>query len=252
MFPGELSTTIRIALIDDSPTDIEIGQRYVKSYFESREDARDMEISISTYLDGPSFLSEFEEGKFDLIFLDIYMPGMDGIEAAKNIRQKDEDVKILFLTTSREHALESYQVFALGYILKPLISHKDDLFSALNRALPPGALKPAALILRIPGNETLKFPLSRIMYIDCNKSRTATIHMKDKEAPTREMFQEVAETLSDDRRFFECYHKVLLNMDFIESMDDESFRLTDGTVIPISRRKKKEVKNHYMQYLLSK
>lgn len=74
---------IRIALIDDSPTDIEIGQRYVKSYFESREDARDMEISISTYLDGPSFLSEFEEGKFDLIFLDIYMPGMDGIEAAK-------------------------------------------------------------------------------------------------------------------------------------------------------------------------
>lgn len=59
---------IRIALIDDSPTDIEIGQRFVKSYFESREDARDMELSFTTYLDGPSFLSEFEEGKFDLIF----------------------------------------------------------------------------------------------------------------------------------------------------------------------------------------
>lgn len=110
---------IRIALIDDNPSDIDIGKRYVDTYFSSRCDVKDMEISFTGYTDGPSFLADFRPGDFSLILLDIYMPAMEGVDVARAIRRVDEHVKIIFLTTSRDHALDGYTVFASGYILKP-------------------------------------------------------------------------------------------------------------------------------------
>lgn len=136
---------IRIALIDDNPSDIDIGKHYVDTYFQNRPDAANMEISISSYMDGPSFLADFRPDDFDLILLDIYMPAMEGMDVAREVRRLDESVKIIFLTTSREHALEGYKVFASGYILKPLASHREELFHALDYALPRGSLKPAVL-----------------------------------------------------------------------------------------------------------
>lgn len=203
---------IRIALIDDNPSDIDIGKHYVDTYFQNRPDAANMEISISSYMDGPSFLADFGPDDFDLILLDIYMPAMEGMDVAREVRRLDESVKIIFLTTSREHALEGYKVFASGYILKPLASHREELFHALDYALPRGSLKPAVLSARIPGCETLRVPFS----------------------------------------FFECYHRLMVNMDYIESMEEDSFLLKGNISVPISRRKKKEVKQHYMQYMLSK
>ena len=121
---------IHIALIDDNPTDIDIGKQYLKAYFKGRCDAANMEINVTSYMDGPSFLADFRPGDFDLILLDIYMPQMEGTDVAKEIRKLDEGVKIIFLTTSREHALEGYKVFASGYILKPVVSHKKELCPA--------------------------------------------------------------------------------------------------------------------------
>lgn len=243
---------IRIALIDDNPTDIEIGKKYVDAYFSTRCDAKDMEISVTGYLDGPSFLADFRPGDFSLILLDIYMPAMEGVEVARAIRRIDEGVKIIFLTTSRDHALDGFSVFASGYIPKPLVSHKTELFHVLDHALPKGTLKPAVLNARIPGCETLRIPFSRIVYMDCNGGRNAIIHMSDKEIPSTNTYQELADPLLADARFFECYHRFLLNMDYIESMEEDAFLLKGGISAPISRRKKKEVKQHYMQYMLSK
>lgn len=243
---------LRIALVDDNPTDIDIGKQYVQTYFKSRCDAANMEITVSAYMDGPSFLADFRPGDFDLILLDIYMPAMEGMDVAREVRRLDEGVKIIFLTTSREHALEGYKVFASGYILKPVASHKKELFQALDHALPKGSLKPAVLPARIPGCETLRVPFSRILYMDCSEGRNASIHMVEKDINTTNTFQELANNLLNDTRFFECYHRLIVNMDYIESMEEDSFLLKGSSSVPISRRKKKEVKQHYMQYMLSK
>ncbi|WP_299143699.1 LytTR family DNA-binding domain-containing protein [uncultured Dialister sp.] len=243
---------IHIALVDDNPTDIDIGKQYVQTYFKSRCDAANMEITVSSYMDGPSFLADFRPDDFDLILLDIYMPAMEGTDVAREIRRLDEGVKIIFLTTSREHALEGYKVFASGYILKPVVSHKKELFQALDHALPKGSLKPAVLSAKIPGCETLRVPFSRILYVDCSEGRNASIHLMDKTVNTTNTFQELSAGLAEDPRFFECYHRLMVNMDYIESMEEDSFLLKGNLSVPISRRKKKEVKHHYMQYMLSK
>lgn len=88
---------IRIALIDDNPSDINIGKHYVDTYFQNRPDAANMEISISSYMDGPSFLADFRPDDFDLILLDIYMPAMEGMDVAREVRRLDESVKSYFL-----------------------------------------------------------------------------------------------------------------------------------------------------------
>mgnify|MGYP000532587218 CR=1 FL=1 len=84
----------------------------------NRPDAANMEISISSYMDGPSFLADFRPDDFDLILLDIYMPAMEGMDVAREVRRLDESVKIIFLTTSWEHALEGYKVFCVGLYSK--------------------------------------------------------------------------------------------------------------------------------------
>ena len=67
------------------------------TYFQNRPDAANMEISISPYMDGPSFLADFRPDDFDLILLDIYMPAMEGMDVAREVRRLDESVKIIFL-----------------------------------------------------------------------------------------------------------------------------------------------------------
>ena len=78
------------------------------------------------------------------------------------------------------------------------------------------------------------------------------LHLIEKNINTTNAFQDLARNLSSDHRFFECYHRLMVNMDYIESMEEDSFLLKGNISVPISRRKKKEVKQHYLQYMLSK
>lgn len=88
--------------------------------------------------------------------------------------------------------------------------------------------------------------------MDCSEGRNASIHLMDKTINTTNTFQELSAGLAEDPRFFECYHRLMVNMDYIESMEEDSFLLKGNLSAPISRRKKKEVKQHYMQYMLGK
>lgn len=80
---------------------------------------------------GEEFLGAFTAGKYDLIFLDIYMDGITGMETAKRIRRADHGCRIIFITTSPEFAVESYDVSASFYLLKPI--EKNGVFAALDR-----------------------------------------------------------------------------------------------------------------------
>lgn len=243
---------LHIAVVDDNPSDIEIIKSYLTGYFKHRSKTSHTDYTISSFQDGFSFLSTLACGMYDLIFLDIYMPRMTGIETARQIRQIDEGVKILFLTTSKDHALESYSVFASGYLLKPLAESHGLFESVLNRLLPDEMISGRKLAVRLSGQESLEIPFSRIISLDCNNTRNATLHLEGKDIPTQNSYQELADILATDERFLECYHRITINMDAITSMEEDLFHLKGNTTVPISRRKKKEVKHGYMQYLLNK
>ncbi len=107
---------IRIAIVEDDAKQEEELRAYLTKYFSDLH--RPIDISSFDRADG--FLSIFEKNKYNMIFMDIEMPGTNGMEASKLLRQKDEEVLLFFVTNLAQYALESYEVSAFDYIVKPV------------------------------------------------------------------------------------------------------------------------------------
>jgi two-component SAPR family response regulator len=122
---------IRIAVCDDDSEELKTISSCVSKYVKEL----DIPFKISTFSEGQDLIENINSSKesFDIIFLDIYMKFSNGIDIAKNIREFDEECKIIFITSSREHAVDSYDVRALYYILKPI--NEDKLGEAINIAI---------------------------------------------------------------------------------------------------------------------
>lgn len=118
---------IHIAICDDTEEDITLLSDALYSY--------DPSFEIISYTDGLKLLEDFQDIKndIDILFLDIYMPGLNGIETAESIRKVRKDLKIIFITSSKEHYPEAYEVFAFNYILKPM--DKKRLYNILEQVL---------------------------------------------------------------------------------------------------------------------
>lgn len=243
---------LRIATVDDNPADLKEIGICLSHYFKKRTGKTPIDYTITAYTSGPSFLEDFEKGDYDLILLDIYMPRMTGMQVANEIRAIDEDAWIIFLTTSRDHALESYNVFASGYVLKPLLENAPQLEALLTRLLPEDALAAKTLTVKLAGGECLSIPYSHILYMDCHGSRGAVLHLEDRALASQNSYQELADILLSDERFLESYHRLILNMNAVTAMKEDTFLMKGNQSLPISRRKKKEVKQQYMQFLLSR
>ena len=253
---------LRIATVDDNPADLKEIRMCLSHYFQKRAGQTPIDYTISAYTSGPSFLENFEKGDYDLILLDIYMPRMTGMQVAEEIRAIDEDAWIIFLTTSRDHALESYNVFASGYVLKPLLENAPQLETLLTRLLPEDALAAKTLAaktlaaktltVKLAGGECLSVPYSHILYMDCQGSRGAILHLEGRTLASQNSYHELADILLTDERFLETYHRLILNMNAVTAMKEDTFLLKGDLSLPISRRKKKEVKQQYMQFLLSR
>ena len=106
---------MRFAICDDSAAD----RRALVSMLQQYCAGRHVQAEIQPFADGRALLDAFAPGKYQILFLDIYMPALTGMEAAKAIREKDTGCQLVFTTTSEDHALESYGVYAAGYLLKP-------------------------------------------------------------------------------------------------------------------------------------
>ena len=108
---------MNIAIADDRAEDLQAAEDYLLRYFSSRHPEVMNDLSISTFPNAERFLEVFDHGRFDLLLLDIYMEDMTGMEAAEAVRLKDDRVPIVFLTTSQDHLLDGYRVFASGYLM---------------------------------------------------------------------------------------------------------------------------------------
>ncbi|MFQ7714115.1 MAG: LytR/AlgR family response regulator transcription factor, partial [Agathobacter rectalis] len=134
----------------------------------------DIQNTYTVFTDADSFLASYEYGKYDLLLMDIYMKdSMTGIEAVSIIRETDADIPVAFITTSTEHALESYRLSAIGYIEKPVSA--AELSNILHLAMLKKSDAPSLYVKRNKSMERLA--LSDIMYIE-QRARQIFIHLK--------------------------------------------------------------------------
>ena len=234
---------MRIIIVDDREEEI---QQLSSLLSRKINEIDDTNHQIRTFHSGEAFFESWKSGDADLIILDIFMGGMTGIDAARRIRQTDKEVRLVFCTTSNEFASESYEVGAHFYLRKPYAEEQvNTMLSRLN--LKDLELRRTAVL---PGGK--KIILRRILYTEYS-NHVLIIHAKQQADLRCYMTQAAAEELLCQYPYFlVCSKGIIVNLYEVESKMGDTFLLTDGTVLPISRRKAKEVQDTYAAFRFEK
>ena len=150
---------LRVAIAEDNPKDRERLQSFLKQY----ETEKNTQIEIAEYTDGSKLLEQYRPC-YDVIFLDVEMPEMDGMKAAEKIREMDEEVILIFITNMAKYAIRGYQVQALDYVLKPV---KYEAFSVkMDKVKRLAEKKKDKSITIKTGTTTHRLQLSHIQYVE--------------------------------------------------------------------------------------
>ena len=197
---------------------------------------RNQDITYAAFHSPLELLSEVERGtRLDIIFLDVLMPGQDGISAAREIRKYDTSVKIIYLTSSSEYAVDSYEVGAYFYQLKPIW---QESFYRLMDSVLRECLKNEknSLILRCKTGIT-RLELDKLKYCEVT-GRNLLLHKEDGEVlDSVGKLDDLCEQLKDYECFVRCHRSYMINMDYVKSISNKAVILSDGTQIPIPHGK---------------
>lgn len=209
---------------------------------------RDQEIACTVFHSPVELLTEIEKGThFDILFLDVIMPGQNGINVAREIRQYDHAVKIIFLTSSSEFAVESYTVDAFFYYVKPIKAEAfcrlmDSAISQCDRE------KQGSLILRCKSGIT-RIALEKLVYCEVT-GRTLTFHMENgMNFESIGSMDELSSELARYGFFLRPHRSFLINMEHIQSISYKAITLDNLDKIPIPHGKCSEIKNLYLEYV---
>lgn len=238
---------MKIAIIDDLCTDVKIITDHIHTYFSGN--CINLPFSVDSFQNGNAFLSIFKRYSYDFIFIDYYMEGLSGLDTAFAIRQADQFVKIIFTTASRDYAVDSYKVRASGYLVKP-VSYKD--FSDTLSLIDFKKIKEQHFIQITSGYDTVKIPLCDIIYCDIH-GHYVQIHTVNLGIQRSRMtFSKLKDMLMVYPEFLLCYRGCIINMNYINSIDDLTFFLNNGERIPMRRKHHSEILQIYSDFLFDK
>ena len=236
-----------VAICDDLQNDRVQIKNYIKEYCIKE----DYDIGSIPFENGEALVKYYAAGKasFDLIFLDIYMCGENGISIAKQIRKYDSDCKIIFMTTSAEHALKSFEVSPLNYLLKPISKMIFD--SAFEKALKTIDKEKRNILPVRLGSNIRSIYYKDILYIE-STAKILTIHTVKNNSLTFPSKLDDIEAQIRDTRFIRCHKSFLVNMNYILSVENNSFKLIDSIEIPITQRNYASIKDKFYYFILEK
>lgn len=219
---------MRIAIVDDDDAD----RAWLTKQLAELLARRGLEGTVFPFPDGEGFLTAARRERFDLVFLDIYMKGQDGVSTAEELRSFDPDCLLAFSTTSPDHALDGYRVRAVQYLLKPYDTRTlEGLFDQLSRLLPA----PEKFVELHTGRHDVRIRLRDISWAEHFRHQVFVHTAGGGEVSTRITFGAFAELLAPDSRFFVCGRGVLVNLDHAADFDGGAFLLDDGVHVPVSR-----------------
>ena len=236
---------INIALIDDNLNDLNTLKSFIDKYTESDELDSHIEVNITTYIDPTLFLNE-NNFKYDLIFLDIEMPKINGISLAKRIREKDSNVGLVFITNMAQYAINGYEVSAIDYILKPLDYY--DFALKFNKIINFVKRNISNYIyLKSVENNLIKVDVNEIIYVEIF-SHYLIYHLENREIKVRGTISEAENNLSN-YYFSRISKSFLINLKHVINIKLDNVLLTGNIELIISRLRKKDFLEAFYKYL---
>ncbi len=203
---------------------------------------------VSVFHCGEDFLAEFQMRKYDLIFFDIYMDGMTGIETATEVRKLDATVTIAFTTTSLDYALESYRLEAIKYIEKPV--SVASIQPILQIVQMQQAYVPKLLVKTKPEEQMVA--LTDILYLEQSGTRYHVYLVDGSMLVASGKLAALAEQL-EGSSFYQCHKSYIVNFSYVKSLDKElqMFEMVKGDNVHIRRDSFWKTKRAYEAFLFS-
>lgn len=234
---------IKIAFCDD---DMEVLHQ-MNELLDRYRVERNEDITYVAFQSPFELLTEIEKGiRPDILFLDVVMPGQNGMDVAKEIRQYDTNMKIIFLTSSPEFAVESYSVGAYFYQLKPI--WEESFFRLMDAVLAECEKKKKnSLILRSKDGIT-RIDLQQLEYCEV-LGRKLLFHLENGAVlESAGSLDDLAGQLMQYSNFFRPHRSFLVNMEYIQNISSRSIKMVNDAEIPIPHGKCSEIKKIYMEY----
>lgn len=229
---------IKIAICDDSSIDRSIIRRILKDYFTVNEN---ITCKIYEYETGEAFMSG--EQDIDLVFLDIMMPGINGMDVARRLVDEDSDTRIVFTTSSVDYVSEGYDVSALHYLVKPFKPEK--LVEVLDRFV--ARLKSIRTVELKIGRNKRTFFTDDIYWIE-SANHNAIIHLAESEEIATGSLGDISELfISQD--FVKVNRFALVNMRKMTTIPSETVVLTNGEELKVSPKEIVGVKAAYLRFI---
>jgi len=232
---------LNIAIVEDNKQ----AQENLKSYINKISEEMNQPVNISTFDDGLIFVDQFAN-EFDIIYFDVEMKYMDGMTAAKKIREKDSQVLIVFVTNHAQVAIQGYSVEATDFLLKPLSQFTfEEHFKKIVKKITSQNKIESSIVLKVSGTmkrinqNTIKYVQSQGHYIDfitIDDTYTIIDTMKNTEGRL------------DPQLFFRSSNSFIVNFNYIDKVEKNTVFIDDEQ-IQISRAKKKEFMERFTLFL---
>lgn len=230
---------MKIAVVDDNPKD---GGR-IKQYIERYALEQDQKFQVFLYASGLDFLDDMGRN-FDVVFMDIEMPHLDGIETARKMRERDDTTILIFITNLAQYAIHGYKVNAIEFMVKPVGYY--NFSDKMTKALRFVRRNEEKVMLFKSSDAVTKIPVSQILYLEKEKNYII-FHTERGEFRERGSMAEMEEKLAG-AGFSKCIAGCLVNLRHVLKMEKDLVWV-GNTSLPVSRAQRKEFAKEFVDFL---
>ena len=236
---------MRIAIVDDEPSLLKLATHKLEDFSKDRG----IQIEVSGFDSGDTLLNTYEVGYYDMIFMDVFMPGIDGIETIMKVRALDPTVAVVFLTASEEHMKNALKCHAFDYIVKP--AARDELYNVVDdcvKMLGEKVVSDTKIIEFVADKIDVKLASHQLMSVSVQGHNVSVCDSAGKIYTLRSSFASIVEQTKEWDNMLIINRGVMVNMNFIHSFDGNAVRMKDGYVFYARIKTAKELEQKWIDY----